>query len=660
MFSGVSVWERFFRNIQQDIKLFVYMLLVFNLFRIGFIIVLHSYLSDIATVQDILASLYYGTRMSLKSAGIAPLLSLLVCTALSTFTGTCKTARIRAWIGYAYIVVLSILFYARIPYYEQFHMAFNEFLFNTFNDDVKALFYTFVQQYNLVSRLTMAAVTAWVLCRLLHRWLQTGTVVMPPFSRKRYTVMARTAVLFAVVFLMIFSWFGGSLTYAYDITWENSGVTRDSLLNEAILDDVQALYRAYVLHERLRASNGITIDEERLAQYGARLAGKPVDTRNVDDYMKKQAQGPHIKKPLHIFLIISESYANWALQPPYKDLNIANGLKSIIAEDHAAYVQTFLPNGMGTIAGVSGIVTGMPEVNMYVNYQAETYNGPYASAIAPQLKKLGYRTRFWYAGPDSWERIKEYTLAQGFDEFHSYGEIASKGGNVWGCDDKYLFDAVESGFAGDIPTFDVILTVSNHAPYTVDLAEEGFDPDNVAGGLPDKLKGDSEFIKKLGHFWYADKELAGFVRTMYKQYPDSLFMITGDHADRLNIETNPDLYTRYAIPFVVYGRGVTKQLFPPDAAGSHINITPTLIELIAPAGFTYYSAGGSLTLGNRLGFNYGFWITGSHIGKIDTEDAQALPGAKQGLDAAALDEMHDDIDASRAVSWWRIKNGRFF
>lgn len=656
----MSLWERFFRNIQQDLKLFVYMLAVFNLFRIGFIVVLNSHLSEMTTLKDILTSLYYGTRMSLKSAGIAPLLSLLFCTTVNTFVKTDKTETVRKLIGYAYILVLTVLFYARIPYYEQFHMAFNEFLFNTFNDDVHALFYTLVQQYNLVARLTMAVVTAGILCCFLNKWLNTRAVAMPCFSRKPYNILARACVVFAVAFLATFSWFGGSLTYAYDITWENSGVTKDSLLNEAILDDVQALYRAYALHERLRASNGITIDEEKLTQYGARLAGKPVDTRNVDDYMKKQAQGPHIKKPRHIFLIIGESYANWALQPQYKDLNIANGLKSIIAEDDAAYVQTFLPNGMGTIAGVSGIVTGMPEVNMYVNYQAETYKGPYASAIAPQLKKLGYRTRFWYAGPDSWERIKEYTLAQGFDEFHSYGEIDSKGGNVWGCDDKYLFSAVESGFESDIPTFDVILTVSNHAPYTVNLAEEGFDPDNVAGGLPDKLKGDTELIKKLGHFWYADKELTKFVRTMRKQYPDSLFVITGDHADRLNIENNPNLYTRYAIPFVVYGQGVSKQLFPADAAGSHINITPTLIELIAPKGFTYYSTGNSLTLGSRMGFNYGFWITSSHIGKIDAEDAEVLPGAKQELNASDLDEMHNDIDATRAISWWRIKNGQQF
>ena len=654
------MWERFFRYLLLDILLFVYMVVVFILFRIGFIIVLNSHLSEVVTGKDILTSLYYGTRMSLKSAGIAPLLSLVFCTSWNTFTQSNKTDTVRKGIGYAYILVLSVLFYARIPYYEQFHMAFNEFLFNTFNDDVYALFHTLVQQYNLVARLAMAVVTAGILCRFLHKWLDTGSIALPSFSRNSYNVLARTVAISTAAWLATFSWFGGSLTYAHDITWENSGVTKDNLLNEAILDDVQALYRAYTLHERLRASNGITIDEEKLNQYGAYLAGKPIDTRNVDDYMKKQAQGPHIQKPRHIFLIIGESYANWALQPQYKDLNIANGLRGIIAEDDAAYIPTFLPNGMGTIAGVSGIVTGLPEVNMYVNYQAETYKGPYAAAIAPQLKKLGYRTRFWYAGPDSWERIKEYTLAQGFDEFHSYGDIDSKGGNVWGCDDKYLFNAVESGFEPEIPTFDVILTVSNHAPYTVNLTEEGFDPDNVAGGLPDKLKSDTELIKKLGHFWYADKELTEFVRTMRRQYPDSLFVITGDHADRLNIENNPDLYTRYGIPFVVYGKEINKQIFPADAAGSHINVAPTLIELIAPKGFTYYSAGSSLTSGNRLGFNYGFWITSNRIGKIDAEDTEDLTGAQQELTADALDKMHEEIDAVRAISWWRIKNGQQF
>lgn len=654
----MSRWENFFRDIQQDLKLFVFILGVFCLFRIGFILMLHSYLSDAATFKDVLLSLYYGLRISLKSTVGVTMMVFVLATGVNLLTGKNYGGKIRLALGSAYIALLTLFFYVRIPYYEQFHMAFNQLLFNTLRDDVGALFYTLVQQYNLFFRLLWVAVTSFVLFKLLQRWLTTATWPLPRFSKRRQTLLFRVSLCAFLILFGTFAWFGGSLTYAYDITWENSAATKDDLLNEAILDDVQALYRAYVLHERLVASNGLTVDTDRLTEYGNYIAGEKINSGQVDDFFRKEALGSNMDKPRHVFLIIGESYANWPLLPKYKDLNIANGLKNIIAQEDAVYVPALLPNGMATIAGVNGIVSGLPEVNLYINYQQESYKEPYATALAPQMKRLGYKTRFWYAGPSSWERVKDFVLAQGFDEFYDRSDLASQAGNVWGSDDKYLFNRISETFTDEEPTLDVILTVSNHAPFTVDLAQEGFDADNILGGLPEKQRSDQELIKKLGHFWYADKVMSGFVGEMRQRYPNSLFLITGDHADRLNIEPNPDLYTRYGIPLVIYGPGIHKNSLPPRVSGSQINITPTLIELIAPKGFTYYSTAPSLTRGNDFGFNYAFWITSGFIGKNDTPAVEALPGVEPG--EAPPDEVQrmQDVEATRAVSWWRVQHGK--
>ncbi|AJQ28805.1 LTA synthase family protein [Pelosinus fermentans] len=653
----MSRWEDLFKNIQQDIKLFVFVLGIFCLFRIGFIIILNSYISEAATFQDIAMALYYGIRISLKSTGLVVAASFIICTLLNMFNKGAIGINLRYILGCTYISLLSLLFYARIPYYEQFHMGFNQLLFNTFNDDVHALFYTLVEQYKLPVRLLLTGVTALVLCRLLKVWLGTKTYHLPCFSKWYGNIAFRTALLIIAYYLVIFIRFGGSMTYAYNIDWENSGVTKDEFLNEAILDDVQALYRAYTLHERIMASTGLDMDPQRMVEYGTYVAGHPVDSQKVDDFLKKEAQGGKIKKPQHVFLIIGESYANWPLLPQYKDLNIANGMRNIIAQEDAAYVPAFLPNGMSTISGIMGIVTGLAEANLYLTYLPESYKEPYSTSLAPQMKKLGYKPRFWYAGPTSWERVKDFTLAQGFEEFYGMGDIASQSGNVWGCDDKYLFQAVASGVDNPTPTFDVIMNISNHAPYTVDLEKEGFDRDSVISGLPDNVKEDQELIKKLGHFWYADKVMAEFIRDMRQQYPDSLFIIVGDHADRLNIQLNPSLYERYGIPFIVYGKGIDKNVFSKEVAGSHINVSPTILELLSPPGFVYYSLGESMTLGNGVGFNYGFWVTHDSIGKIGSDSKESMDGIKM---TSALEEnfIQRDIDARRAMSWWRIKNGK--
>lgn len=646
-------WDKINENLQQDIKLILFILAVTCLFRIGFIAVLHPYISEATTSDDILVALFYGLRISLKSAGLMGVASFGICFLIQALGfGQGKTAR--KVVGAIYITLLTMLFYARIPYYEQFRMGFNQLLFNAVQDDVYALFFTLIEQYQLPLRFCLATITAYGLFRLMKVWLGLGIIHLPSFPRWYQNIPLRAAFLLVVYFAGIFLRFGGSMTYAHNIDWENSGVTKDQLLNEAILDDMQALYRAYELHERLRSSTGLDVNPEKIHEYGANVAGQDGKRAGVVDYLKKTAQGPQAEKPGHIFLIVCESYANWTLLPEYQDLNIANGLKGIIQQPDADYVSTFLPNGMSTISGVLGIVTGLTDVNLYLNYNQEAYQGPFPTAIAPQLKKLGYQPRFWYAGPNSWERIKDFTQAQGFEDFYGRGDFESQTGNVWGCDDKYLFNAVLANVSPDKPSFNVILTVSNHSPYTVDLQKEGFDREKVIAGLPPKLRDNEELIKQLGHFWYADKMMAQFVATVRQKYPDSLFIIVGDHADRLNLETNPGLYKRYGIPFVAYGKGVTKDTFPEWAAGSHINVGPTLLELVAPKDFSYYSLGESLTRGNGFGMNYGFWITRNYIGSADSAAAELIAGGNP-ADKPSWEKIEKDIESLRAVSWWLAK-----
>lgn len=653
----LASWEEFCRELQQDFKLFLFILGVFCLFRIGFIAVMHSFLSESVTVSDIAAALYYGVRISLKSAGLLVLLPLIFCTGLRLVFAWRKLGKIRLYLGLAYVTLLSFLFQARIPYYQEFRMAFNQLVFNTFHDDVTAILHTVVEQYNLPARILAAVITAMILGQLLRRWLAAKTYAFPRFARWYQNIALRAALLIVVYQLAVFVRFGGTMTYAYNIDWENAGITKDQLLNEAILDDVQALYRAYVLHERVSSSTGLDMDPGRLVEYGGYLAERPVQSGELADFLRKQVVAGTQNPPRQVFLIIGESYANWPLLPQYSSLNIANGLKSIIAQEEAAYVDSFLPNGMCTISGVMGILTGLAEANLYLNYLPESYREPYETALAPQMKRLGYAADFWYAGPASWEKLRDFTLAQGFDSFYGMGDFASTDSNVWGCDDYFLYRAVLDRIRDRQPGLHVILTVSNHSPYTVDLAREGFDPATVAAGLPASLKNDQELIKKLGHFWYADKMLAQFVKEAREQYPDSLFVIVGDHADRVNIATNPSLYERYGIPFVVYGKGITRESLPAQAAGSHINIVPTLLELIAPPGFEYYSVGRSLTKGNQFGINYGFWITPGFMGKADSDYAETHR-VKQGLEPPDQATIRREVDSARAVSWWRIKYGK--
>lgn len=47
------------------------------------------------------------------------------------------------------------------------------------------------------------------------------------------------------------SLYGGGWSWKSGVNWENAGITNDTFLNESILDDYQAIYRAYANQMRM-------------------------------------------------------------------------------------------------------------------------------------------------------------------------------------------------------------------------------------------------------------------------------------------------------------------------------------------------------------------------------------------------------------------------
>lgn len=649
--------------IYRGLKVFLYYLSVLSLCRLIFCLVLHEYWGPDTGWEDLLQTLWLGSRLSIQTAGILAFFTA-VPAGLITILSRLWGRRLESLLSGIVLTITSILFVASFPYYGQFHSRFHQLLFNAGNDDMYALFISLVQEFNLPLRLAGALLLAFCLWRGLKYFLawrdtnprSTYSLYTKPSRGKRLAKgIAMALVLYVLGRLIVF---GGSWGWETALEWENVGVTKDSFMNEAILDDYQAIYRGYRMNNRMLACNGLNFTAEQIQQLAGELAGRSADSNNLDDYLRREAQGAQVAKPKQIFLIVSESYANWPLLDKYSQLHIADGMKGIIAGEDADYCNAMLPNGASTISAMTGVTTGLADANLYLTTMPESFKQPYITAIAPQMEKLGYTTNFWYAGPATWERIGAFTEAQGFQHFYGRGDMPEEAeGSVWGCDDEYLYAQVLQRVSPDTSSFNVILNVSNHSPYTVDVAAKGFDADKLRQALPPEAAKDDWLVNELGHYWYADRELAGFVKNLKAKYPDCLVLIVGDHADRYNIDKQPSMYERYVVPFVVTGAGVHKGTLLPDSAGSQIDIGPTLIEMVAPKGFVYYAIGSSLTRSNRQGVNYGFWITRDFTGEADRIPLE--PVQIEGSQGRPINEpaLQHYIDAVRSISWWRPKYG---
>ncbi len=212
---------------------------------------------------------------------------------------------------------------------------------------------------------------------------------------------------------------------------------------------------------------------------------------------------------------------------------------------------------------------------------------------------------------------------------------------------------------GEEPSFNLILTSSNHPPYTVDMSKEPeLTPQaELKNILPPSAADDKLTADRLLHFEYADKYLADFIQKMYKKYPDSLFIITGDHADRWTLKSSPSYYERYAVPLIILGKGVHKDMLPARASGAHMDIVPTVMELILPKGEPYYALGKSVLRGQDVGLHAYTFTTPEFIFEESTQQFQPLPGADpnaQPPDAAPLLQRVQDL---RKITAWRVLHG---
>ena len=654
----------FYDAVQRDIKLFAFILLTLCVYRVYFMFYMAGYLSPSAGTDDVLLALLTGLRLSLKTAGAVTLPAFVLCSlpllALPRLAPVLRRLRF-CWSGLA-ALVFAVLFQARFPFYRQFQTSFNMQVAAGLNDDAAVLAEMMLREYGLLWRLCIAllltAVSLYVLRSLL---LVRRTYALPALRSGVQRAVFSLGLLFLFAAAFVFVRFGGSFTYAGGVNWENAGVTSDAFLNECILDDGQALYRVRSMHKRLKSGDIVGVDKEHVRALAVEAAGHAeLSADTLTPYLTRTAQGARIPKPRHIFIVLGETYAQWPMLETYAALHAADGIKGLIREPNAYYSRRFMPNGDFTSIAITGLVTGLSEVNQHVNYVARSLREAYPTAMAPQFKRLGYAVDFWYGGVPSWEGMDRFSIAQGFDHFYGYPDFHAEKVNAWGTSDEQLFSALFQHLADEPPTVHLIMTVSNHPPYNIDVAAEGFDLARAraeTAQLPN-VDDPDQLALELGHYWYMDKIVTQFVHETMKKYPDSLFVITGDHAVRMNPSRTPTMYEYQSVPFVLYGQGVTPAVLAPDVVGGHTNIVPTLIELIAPAGFSYVSIAPSLTENNMgAAFNRDYFLTRSVMGRVNTKETELLPGAAEEDPAAAYDLLQRRMAILRTLSWQLIEHG---
>ncbi len=634
----------------RDLQLWLFIVLLLQTFRLLLITLFQEQATQL-TLHNLIHVSGQGLRYDISTAALWIMPTFVL--ALIPFKPVRQRLKtIRKWIALLFLLITIPILGADIIFFDEYGDQFNQHMFGIVHDDTTAILITIWKSYHPLWFLSGVGLSLWLLIRVLKWWIAYTPQVVSITLNRPLTILVGT-----IGFLAFAAMLRGGTLWGEPIRLKHAFIVNDIFLNRTVLNPYSAL--RFTLQEKMLLESGSALETiwpdsipEALSVINPNGHGK-----TIDQWLSTESQGSPYPKPKHIFMVLMESQSGWPVLPRYREIGLSPQLSRLA--DHGIYFPNFLPSGSGTIPSLNALIAGLPDNGLNINYEPKSLK-PYPYGIGTIMQSLGYQTNFFYGGYLSWQRLDTYALNQGFDTIHGGGMMSSNGEmtNEWGVDDSILFDYIINTIDPDKPSFNFILTTSNHPPYDLDLDALGY----PVKALPPPLEATKdETIKVLGHLWYADQQIGRFTERVQKRLPYSLFAFTGDHTARLQIRfEQPNVFEQSAVPFILYGPNIIGnegRLI--DTPGSHIDIASTLFELIAPKGMPYAHFGEDLLSPNADDYAFGHQLIGAR-NYVATDNEQPMPfplpfGKYQQPDKTTLIQLRKHAQALKAVSWSRVR-----
>lgn len=231
-------------------------------------------------------------------------------------------------------------------------------------------------------------------------------------------------------------------------------------------------------------------------------------------------------------------------------------------------------SGTRTVRGLEAITTSLPPIP-----SVSVLRRPGNEGIAnwgTVMRDHGYQTSFLYGGYGYFDNMNYFFGHNGF-EVRDREQIAKpvRFENIWGVADEDLFDSAlhyyDDAAKRGKPFFSIIMTTSNHKPFTFRAGVPGVLP--RGGGREAGVR-------------YADYAQGYFLREAQKHpwFDNTLFIIVADHGARVYGREEIPLKS-YEIPMMFYA---PRHLRPGEVGTltTQIDIAPTVLGLL---GLSYHA-----------------------------------------------------------------------
>ncbi|OQY00011.1 MAG: hypothetical protein B6I24_00950 [Bacteroidetes bacterium 4572_128] len=267
----------------------------------------------------------------------------------------------------------------------------------------------------------------------------------------------------------------------------------------------------------------------------------------------------------NIVFIILESFTAKVIESLDGKKRVTPNFKNL--QKDGIFFKNFYANGDRSDKGIVSILSGYPAqaTTSIIKFTKKTENLPF---ISKDLKKLNYKSSFYYGGDINFANLKSYFVNGEFDEIISKKDFSSEFHNSkWGVHDHLLFEKFFEDISKEKEKFfKVLFTLSSHEPFDVPMKKV--------------FHGDDEENRFLNSVYYTDKCIGDFFDKIKKTkfWGNTLFILLADHGSRLPGNTANFEIKKFHIPMLWLGGVLKKKDTIINLFSSQTDIAKTLMS----------------------------------------------------------------------------------
>jgi phosphoglycerol transferase MdoB-like AlkP superfamily enzyme len=401
--------------------------------------------------------------------------------------------------------------------------------------------------------------------------------------------------------------------------------------NEIAANGISSLFRAFRTNDLSYDRYYRTVDSQkafRLAR-GELARGQGVGFTSGDqtDLNRTYAANPTGLGSMNVVVIVEESLGA-GFVGAYGDSRGLTPNFDRLAADGLLFRNAFA-TGTRTVRGLEAITLSFPPIP-----SESVVKRPGSENVANWGKVMqdnGYHTSFLYGGYGYFDNMNHFYESNGFALSDRTDIPEPAFANIWGVSDEDLFRHALDYFDGvhksGQPFFSIIMTTSNHTPYTF--------PSGIPG-VPAQGGGRKAGIR------YADYALGRLFEQAprHSWFDNTLFVIVADHDARVYGRAQVPV-KRYRIPLLVYapGRVAPETVETPT---SQIDIAPTVLGMLGlPYTAPFY---GENVLQTQAGQPRPILLNHNHDVALLLEDRLVVLGLNRRAETYRYDAAADRLD----------------